>query len=127
MDPSNLYIKKSKLIIVDYSGRVVPDKATVGSYMYPLPKTPFRPHYKISGIFVDGTEPKFIFTRGKPTHYLYLTALYNPPASLDNYKLLGTVWSSYFQDKHGYYWQIINASEKMNYYQINHPKLIIQA
>lgn len=80
------------------------------------------PDYFISGIFFPGEQPTFRVNFNldkigpKNNDILYITGVPKDTPSLNNFRLQGKKWSSYYEDEHGgYLFQILSYDQSLKF------------
>lgn len=80
------------------------------------------PDYFISGIFFPGEQPTFRVNFNldkigpKNNDILYITGVPKNTPSLNNFRLQGKKWSSYYEDEHGgYLFQILSYDQPLKF------------
>lgn len=113
----DLYIGKSKLLI-QVNDKTVEDTTLIGKILLPTGYQGNMPDYGTMGsLWIHNNQGTFEITWKRPDHKLYVTGI-PKGAILDNFRLQGSVWSSYYEDDiRGYLFQIIPIDVE--------PKLII--
>lgn len=115
----DLYIGKSKLLI-QVNDKTVEDTTLIGKILLPTGYQGNMPDYGTHGTLweeLPGGKKSFEITPHHPDHKLYVTGI-PKGAILDNFRLQGSIWSSYYEDDiRGYLFQIIPIDIE--------PKLII--
>lgn len=113
----DLYIGKSKLTF-RANDTDIPDIMTIGKLFYLVnPNTEQGrnlPDYGTFGnLWIHNNQGTFEITFLHPEHKIYVTGIPKGEV-LDNFRLEGTVWSSYYEDDYrGYLFQIIPSDIKL--------------
>lgn len=125
----NQYIGKSKIDFT-FNGRSLDGKNLIGDIGIPftdnqgIPFTNLDPHlpdYYILGDVSDISTMELIPQDLRKTKALYITGIPKEATKLEDYKLKGVLWSSYYEDKYrGYLFQMVNSSTPV---EMKEPKL----
>lgn len=118
----NQYVGKSKIDFT-FGGRSLDGKNLIGDIGIPftdsrgIPFTtlePYMPDYYILGDVSDISTMELIPQDIRKTKVLYITGISKEATRLDDYKLKGVLWSSYYEDQYrGYLFQMVSSSTQV--------------
>lgn len=109
----NQYLGKAGINILECpSNYTYPKETLIGKVFHSLYmpgiNTRYLPDLYINGYYPRESDPIFLLNIPYPKHSLYITGVPKICKDLDEYRLKGREWESYYEDDHhGYLFQIL--------------------